>query len=185
MTTLQTAHSSVSPTAIESMIPVSASGSLMATAPLIYLLEDDPLMAKCLALSCRQVLSTPPKNPKNPESPKIPKTPETPETPKEPETPKTPEAPEIRTFTDVISAMAAFDQGLPDLILLDIMLSGPDGFTFLNELMSYSDTATIPVILITSLELRARNLEHYGVREILSKETLTPASLAAAVRRYV
>ncbi len=120
--------------------------------PTIYLLEDDPIMAKCLALGCRGA--------------------------------RTP-APRVQIFSDAISAVANLNQSLPDLILLDVMLNGPDGFTFLNELMSYSDTATIPVILVTSLELRANNLKHYGVREILSKETLTPASLATAVRRYV
>lgn len=152
MTTLQTAPFNAGLAATEPTISVSTSGSPTVTTPLIYLLEDDPLMAKCLSLSCRQALSAPP---------------------------------EIKTFTDAIGAMAALDQGLPDLILLDIILNGPDGFTFLNELMSYSDTAVIPVILITSLQLHAHNLEHYGVREILSKETLTPASLATAVRRYV
>lgn len=91
-------------------------------------------------------------------------------------------SPEISTFRDAYAAIAALDAGLPDLILLNVLLNGPDGFTFLNELISYSDTARIPVIIITSLDLAADELEHYGVRQILHKETMTPTLLRAAIR---
>jgi DNA-binding response OmpR family regulator len=41
---------------------------------------------------------------------------------------------------------------LPDLILLDLMLPGKDGFEILEELRNYSKTEHIPVIVLTNLE---------------------------------
>lgn len=92
---------------------------------------------------------------------------------------------EIATFTDAVAAMSDLSESLPDLILLDILLPGPDGFTFLNELISYSDTATIPVILISSLDFHHQDLSHYGIRAIFSKDTLTPAVLQRTARQLL
>ena len=41
-------------------------------------------------------------------------------------------APQI--FSDAVSAVQALDSDVPEAILLDILLDGPDGFTLLNEL---------------------------------------------------
>lgn len=89
----------------------------------------------------------------------------------------------IQIFPNALAAMVALESGLPNLILLDVLLGGPDGFTFLNELISYQDTARIPVIIASSLDLQDYQLEHYGVVEVLNKETMTPRSLSAAVQR--
>lgn len=40
----------------------------------------------------------------------------------------------------------------PDLILLDLILPKKDGFEVLSELKKSSDTAVIPVIVLTNLE---------------------------------
>lgn len=123
---------------------------------LVYIIEDDQIMADCIALSVRGATETLPDG-----------------------TESTP--PDVLVFNDAVSAISSIDTDLPDVILLDIMLSGPDGFTFLNELVSYHDTARIPVALITSLNLDNRNLDHYGVFRILNKGTMTPADIQAAV----
>lgn len=39
---------------------------------------------------------------------------------------------------------------LPDLVLLDLMLPGKDGFTICRELKSGSETAHIPIIMVTA-----------------------------------
>ncbi len=89
---------------------------------------------------------------------------------------------ETRIFTDAYMATSAIAEGeLPEAIFLDVLLNGPDGFTFLNDLMSYSDTAKIPVILVTSLKMERRDLSSYGVVGLLNKDTMTPED----VRRYV
>lgn len=89
-------------------------------------------------------------------------------------------------FHDAISAMTVMsEEELPDLILLDVLLNGPDGFTLLNELISYPDTAAIPIVLVTSLSLSSADLAHYGVRAVLAKETMTPASIHQVVTQVL
>ncbi len=88
---------------------------------------------------------------------------------------------ELYTFTNGITAIQALNNKLPDLICLDILLSGPDGFSLLNELTSYNDTAKIPVIIISSLDLSRQDLSCYNVKTILQKETMTPSSISEAV----
>lgn len=39
---------------------------------------------------------------------------------------------------------------LPDLVLLDVMLPGLDGFTVCEELRRYPETGKIPVIMLTA-----------------------------------
>lgn len=114
----------------------------------VFIIEDDPIMAECLAGAL------------------IPQ-----------------ENYQIQAFTNALSAVSALDTELPDLILLDVLLNGPDGFTFLNEIISYQDTSRIPVIIVSSLDLSHYNLSHYGVAEILSKETMTPSSILGAVHQ--
>ena len=79
-----------------------------------------------------------------------------------------------KIFGNAIDAIANIDDDAPDLIFLDVLLDGPDAFTFLNEIASYENTSKIPVVIITSLDLKTNNLKNYGVRKILKKETLTP-----------
>ena len=52
---------------------------------------------------------------------------------------------DVRVFSNAIEAMGEISNNIiPELIFLDIMLEGPDGCTFLNELVSYTDTAECP-----------------------------------------
>lgn len=119
-----------------------------ASAP-IFIIEDDSLMAECLARAARPAL---------------------------------PATAAVHTFPDAVSATAALADCLPCLVILDILLNGPDGFTFLNEMISYPDTHDIPIIIVTSLSLADQDLAHYGVRAILNKDTMTPAAIQQAVQ---
>lgn len=96
-----------------------------------------------------------------------------------------PEIPQ-QVFYNAIEANAAFselsEEELPSLIILDILLTGPDGFTLLNELLSYPETSQIPVLLISSLNLGGISLQAYNVRAILNKETFTPADFVAKAK---
>ncbi|MBR2695498.1 response regulator [Candidatus Saccharibacteria bacterium] len=89
----------------------------------------------------------------------------------------------IKTFKNALDAMNSLDD-LPDLILLDILLPGPDGFTFLNELASYPDTAKIPVVLVTSLALPEADLSIYNIQGILNKEKMKPTEVIEYVKRF-
>ena len=41
-------------------------------------------------------------------------------------------------------------KSIPDILLLDLMLPGKDGFTFCKELRASTKTATLPVIMVTA-----------------------------------
>lgn len=96
-----------------------------------------------------------------------------------------PEIP-LQIFYNAIEANAAFselrEEELPSLIILDVLLTGPDGFTLLNELLSYPETSQIPVLLISSLNLGQMSLQAYNVRAILNKETFTPADFVTKIK---
>lgn len=92
---------------------------------------------------------------------------------------------ETQIFTNAIEAMSQIsNRVMPDLIFLDILLDGPDGFTFLNELISYPDTAKIPIVIVSSLDMEKYDLSAYGVVGILDKSTMTPADINQYATRY-
>ena len=99
-----------------------------------------------------------------------------------------PEIP-LQIFYNAIEANAAFselsEEELPSLIILDVLLTGPDGFTLLNELLSYPETRQIPVLLISSLNLGQMSLQAYNVRAILNKETLTPTDFVIKIKNIL
>lgn len=92
---------------------------------------------------------------------------------------------DLRVFSNAISAVQALDQDPPDLICLDIMLDGPDGFSFLNELISYDDTSRIPILIISSLNLAQQDLGHYNIQAIIQKETMTPTEISQRVEEIL
>ncbi len=89
---------------------------------------------------------------------------------------------EVDTCDSAIEAIQLINQHLPDVILLDVLLTGPDGFTLLNELASYQDTMQIPVILLSSLDLTHRRLDGYGVVQIFDKTTMRPEEIRQTVQ---
>lgn len=114
---------------------------------MIYVVDDDVVMAKCIARACGKR--------------------------------------EVKVFGNAIEVMGAISNGeLPELMFLDILLTGPDGFTLLNEMVSYTDTAQIPVILVTSLDMGGRDLSKYGVVGLLEKETMKPEDVRYYAEKY-
>lgn len=76
---------------------------------------------------------------------------------------------------------------LPDLILLDIVLPKKDGFEVLKILKSDSQTAQIPVILLTNLGLDSdvkRGLE-LGAQSYIIKAHFTPTEVVAKVKEIL
>lgn len=92
---------------------------------------------------------------------------------------------EIKIFSNAIEAISAIDAGLPKLVFLDILLDGPDGFTFLNEMSSYEDTASVPIVIMSSLNFTGKNLRNYGVVKILDKAEMTPEDVRRVIEAYV
>ena len=82
------------------------------------------------------------------------------------------------------SAIAKIDEHQPDVIILDVLLTGSTAFALLHELQSYGDTKSVPVILCTNMaeNLKLDDLKMYGVRRIIDKSTMQPDDLPAAIR---
>lgn len=59
---------------------------------------------------------------------------------------------EAEGFETGVEFDAAMKKSLPELILLDIMLPGEDGYNILKRLKSDTRTRDIPVIMVTAKE---------------------------------
>ena len=57
-----------------------------------------------------------------------------------------------RGFGNGTELMKALKEEIPELILLDIMLPGDDGYTILAQLKSMSSVKDVPVIMVTAKE---------------------------------
>ncbi len=77
----------------------------------------------------------------------------------------------VRTAPSGLNGIAAAQQELPDLILLDVMMPDLDGFAVCRMLRDDPKTAEVPIIMITALDDRASRLEGVkaGADEFLSK----------------
>ena len=92
---------------------------------------------------------------------------------------------EVKEFQNALVAMEAIsDETFPQMIFLDVMLTGPDGFTFLNELMTYDDTATIPIVIISGVDFGEKDLSAYGVVEVLNKDSFKPSDIKRLLEDY-
>ncbi len=90
----------------------------------------------------------------------------------------------VKTVSNALSAIEEIDDEQPDVVVLDVLLTGSTAFALLHELQSYGDTGSIPVILCTNLasELVLDDLKPYGVKKILDKTTMIPDDLIISVR---
>jgi len=77
----------------------------------------------------------------------------------------------VRTAASGEEALASVAEQLPDLILLDVMMPGIDGFEVTRRLKADARTRSIPIIMVTALEdreSRIKGLEN-GAEEFLTK----------------
>ena len=90
---------------------------------------------------------------------------------------------EVLTANDGFSALEAARAQAPDLILLDVMMPGMDGFEVAKRLKTDTKTRHIPIVMITALTDtadRVRGLEA-GADDFLSKP-VNDIALFARVR---
>lgn len=77
----------------------------------------------------------------------------------------------VRTCYNGIDALKEVEQDRPDLILLDVVMPGMDGWETLLKLKANSKTSTIPVIMCTAKD-SLRDVEksfHYGAQAYVIK----------------
>ncbi|HLG68923.1 MAG TPA: response regulator [Chloroflexota bacterium] len=90
---------------------------------------------------------------------------------------------QVRTATSGQECLDAVAAKPPDLILLDVMMPGMDGFEVCRRLRSHDSGKSIPVVMVTALQERADKLRalEMGANDFLSKP-VDRAELLARVR---
>jgi len=75
----------------------------------------------------------------------------------------------------------------PDLILLDMMLPGMDGVSFLRSLRNTFGFERVPVVVVTALDVDEveRKVRPFGVDQIISKGDNLITRLKSSVRRVL
>ena len=75
----------------------------------------------------------------------------------------------------------------PCLILLDLMMPGMDGFTFLRQLRSRPEWRAIPVVVLTAKDITAEDRRHLDGRadRVIQKGSMSLRDLAGELRRIV
>lgn len=90
---------------------------------------------------------------------------------------------EVLTATNGEEALQQVENGKPDIVLLDVMMPGMDGFEVCTRIKSNPETAHIPVVMVTALtdvQDKVRGLEA-GADDFLSKP-INDIALMARVR---
>jgi signal transduction histidine kinase/CheY-like chemotaxis protein len=93
----------------------------------------------------------------------------------------------VQEAADGREALARLQADKPDVILLDLMMPEMDGFGVVAALQKEAGWRDIPVVVITSRDLDAKDRERLnsGVQSVLVKETFRPADLVERIRRLV
>ncbi len=78
---------------------------------------------------------------------------------------------EVLTATDGTTALAIAAAEKPDIVLLDVMMPGMDGFAVCRRLKDDPETRHIPVVLVTALDGRSDRIQglESGADEFLTK----------------
>ena len=93
----------------------------------------------------------------------------------------------VRTSEDGVRALEAMRRARPDLVLLDLMMPGMDGFQLMEELQKDEDLRRIPVVVLTAMELTPQVRERLSlsqIHRIIRKGTYSRNELIEVVRRY-
>jgi two-component system, OmpR family, phosphate regulon response regulator PhoB len=77
----------------------------------------------------------------------------------------------VRTVSNGADALAAIRSDLPDLVLLDLMLPEQSGHEVLEELRQCTETATVPVVLLTARREEADRIRGFelGADDYITK----------------
>jgi len=96
-----------------------------------------------------------------------------------------PEDHEVLCAADGREACELLGQASCDLILLDLVMPGMDGFTFLERLRANPRHAHLPVVVVTAKDLTRAEIRdlHKGASDVLQKSAAFDRDLKAVVQR--
>src|ERR1700759_1190279 len=86
--------------------------------------------------------------------------------------------------TSNTSALLTMETDLPDLLLLDIWMSGADGLDICKQLKQKSATKNIPIVLISASREIEKSAKDAGANDFLSKP-FEVDDLIQKVERYI
>ncbi len=93
----------------------------------------------------------------------------------------------VVTASNGWEGLIAMDKYPVDLIVLDLMMPGMDGYTFLQILREDRSRANIPVIVLTAMEnsISDHRAQRLGVTEHFLKSSDDIGQLVSAVQRHL
>ncbi len=93
---------------------------------------------------------------------------------------------DVRTACDGEEAVTVAQEWLPDLILMDLMMPGMDGFEATKRLRADERTVQIPILALTAYgeEKMQAKAEAVGMNGFVLK-TILPADLSDVLREYL
>ena len=93
---------------------------------------------------------------------------------------------EVIEAKDGIEAIARFNEVLPNLVLLDIIMPGMDGYQVLSALKKNKNFKNIPVIMLTAKDTLIDKLKGRmsGSNEYLTKP-FKPEELMERIQKYI
>ena len=85
---------------------------------------------------------------------------------------------DVREVADGYAALQAIDESRPDLIVLDLLLPGVNGFAVREELKAQAHTRDLPVVIVTGTD----GMAHYELdANCVLRKPVTPDRLVATV----
>ena len=82
-------------------------------------------------------------------------------------------------------AIEIIDNWQPDALILDMLLAGETAIALLNELRSYADLASLPIVVRTNIDVKMDDLRPLGVKAILNKTSMRPNEARAIFREVL
>lgn len=94
---------------------------------------------------------------------------------------------EVDTAPDGVEALALFDQRVPDVAIVDLMLPRMDGITLIGNIRTRPDGETLPILVVTAKELAPHEHEflNHSVENILRKGSFRGDDLLRSVRALI
>lgn len=90
----------------------------------------------------------------------------------------------VETAGDGEAALSRAAATTPDVILLDLMLPGIDGFEVLRRIRADAALKDVPVVVFSNSYTAARTTELWdaGATQVVAKATMTPKALVEVLR---
>jgi CheY-like chemotaxis protein len=93
----------------------------------------------------------------------------------------------IKMATNGREALTVFEEELPDLVLLDLMMPVMDGFQFIAAIKEVAAWRKVPIVVVTAKDLTPEELHELNgnVEQVLTKQSYTQDNLLREIRDLV